>query len=158
MWETCNQFYTNMSTTNILNRGLVQVSLNPSSPYSIIQCALDISRSFSAYNSRKSLHSSPVRARCGVSFVNANLTEVLSLKLLYSVHYCIIYNRDISRVHSIISISIRQRWLTCLHISKYSLKKSLAQCRYSDGLLKNRTSHEFFIQFCIYTFCGQSGL
>ena len=33
----------------------------------------------SSYNSRRTPHSSPVRARYGVSFVSANLTEVLSL-------------------------------------------------------------------------------
>ena len=57
---------------------------------------------FSSYNSRRTPHSSPVRASYGVLFVSANLTEVLSLSLLCCVHYLIIYKRDISRVYSIL--------------------------------------------------------
>ena len=42
--------------------------------------ALSIYRGrFSSYNLRKTPHSSPVMARYGVSFVSANLTEILSL-------------------------------------------------------------------------------
>ena len=39
----------------------------------LIQCALDISRSFSLNNSRKTSHSSPVRAGYGLSFVSAKV-------------------------------------------------------------------------------------
>ena len=45
-----------------------------------IPCALSIYRDhFSLYDSRKTPHSSPVRASYGVSFTSANLTEVSSL-------------------------------------------------------------------------------
>ena len=45
-----------------------------------IDGALSIYRGhFSSCNSRKTPHISPVRARYGVSFVSANLTEALSL-------------------------------------------------------------------------------
>ena len=74
-------------------------------PWHITHCiysALSMYRSqVSSHNSRKIPHSSPVKAMYGVSFVSANLTEVLSLKLLCCVHYRIMYNRDISRVYCI---------------------------------------------------------
>ena len=57
------------------------------------QCTLDILQSFFLLYLTKD-------TPYGVSFVNANLTEVLSLELLYRVHYRIIYNRDISRAYS----------------------------------------------------------
>ena len=56
---------------------------------------------FSSYNLRKTPHSSPVRARHGVSFLSENLTAVLSLSLFKCVQCRIIYDRDISRVCSI---------------------------------------------------------
>ena len=55
---------------------------------------------FSSYNSRKTPHSSLVRAMYRVLFVSANIT-VVSLQLVCCVYYRIIYNRDISRVHII---------------------------------------------------------
>ena len=69
---------------------------------------------FPLYNSWKTPHISPARARYGVSFVIVNLTEVLSLKFLCCLHYHIIYmyNCDISRVYSI-------HWQSCLDYMFY---------------------------------------
>ena len=71
--------------------------------------ALSIYRGhLSSYNSRKTPYRSPVRARYEVSFVSANLTEVLSLQLLCCVHYSILFNRDMSSVSSFFKHDIWQ--------------------------------------------------
>ena len=72
---TIIQAMQNSPESNIINDAR-DISLSLKSLYS----ALSIYRGhFSSYNSWKTSHISPVRARDGVSFVSANLTKVSSL-------------------------------------------------------------------------------
>ena len=66
---------------------------------------------FSPYTFRQTPHSSPVRARYGVSFVSANLTEVLSLNCCA---VCTIISH-ITAIHreSIVPWEILIHWLQC---------------------------------------------
>ena len=59
---------------------------------------------FYSHKSRKTPHISPVKVRCGVSFMSANLIKVLSLYLLCCLHYCIIYNWIIYRKSLIVEL------------------------------------------------------
>ena len=56
----------------------VGVSVVVLAVFVVLQVSITHRGNFSVYNSRKKLHSSPLRARYGVSFVSAILTEVLS--------------------------------------------------------------------------------
>ena len=62
----------------MMKLGCVAWSLTSTTPqhiYEVIQCALDISRSFFLKNSQNKPHSSSVRARYGVSFASAIMTS-----------------------------------------------------------------------------------
>ena len=89
--------------------------------YNVVQCALDISRSFSLKISRKTPHSSPMRVSYGVSFVNAKPGRsftIVAVVLCVLSDYRVINGRDISKVYSIrkhnwSSLSLRSEVIYC---------------------------------------------
>ena len=84
---------------------------------------------FVVYNSRKITHSSPVRARYGVSFVSANLTEVSYITAIYRESILTVCLIDCT--NSILEpVLIRYQWCPVVHSWEwfdrtYSIHKSI---------------------------------